>query len=245
MSLKGSEPREVEPPLPMMEMIDDNKDRNGGKNFSNNGRKPRRNTDFDYFDTNSGEDILSQTSDDSSVCELESGQLVLKKATTAKKQNGTEKRKHKKDLHSCVSKPHQEELGWDNSCESDLESSQPVLKKAKAAKKNVREINNKKHRTFQCFKGWSRSVSHSFEQQKCQSHDFGIFWWTSIENIHRDYLYQVIKDLGGKVYLAKSLNTDALFKAVAVRLVNHSCIKIKNPANLSNLKRSDIAFIKK
>lgn len=67
MSLKGSEPREMEPPLPMMEMIDHDKDRNGGKNFSNNGRKPRGNTDFDYFDTNGGgdTDILSQTSDDS------------------------------------------------------------------------------------------------------------------------------------------------------------------------------------
>jgi len=156
----------------MMEMIDDDKDRNGGKNFSNNGRKPSENTDFDYFDTNSGgdTDILSQTSDDSSLSELESGhQLVLKKATTAKKQNGTEKKKHKKvSLHSCVSKPDQEELSCDNSSESDLENSQ--------------------------------------------------------EN-SRDYLYQVIKDLGGKVSLAKSLNTDALFKAVAVKLVNHSCMK--------------------
>ena len=131
MSLKGSEPREVEPPLPMMEMIDDDKDRNGGKKFSNNGRKPRGNTDFDYFDTNSGgdTDILSQTSDDSSVSEL-----VLKIATTEKK--------HKKvSLHSCVSNPDQEELGCDNSSESDLENSQPVLKKAK---KYVRKINNKK-----------------------------------------------------------------------------------------------------
>ena len=68
---------------------------------------------------------------------------------------------------------------------------------------------------------------------------------TAIENISRDYLYQVIKDLGGKVSLAKSLNTDALFKAVAVKLVNHSCTKIKNPANLSNLKRFEIAFFKK
>ena len=65
----------------MMEMIDDDKDRNGGKNFSNNGRRPRGNTEFHYFYTNSGgdNDILSQTSDHSSVSELESGRLVLKK----------------------------------------------------------------------------------------------------------------------------------------------------------------------
>ena len=47
------------------------------------------------------------------------------------------------------------------------------------------------------------------------------------------------------VSLAKSLNTDALFKAVAGKLVNYSCVKIKNGANLSNLKHSDIAMIKK
>jgi len=67
----------------------------------------------------------------------------------------------------------------------------------------------------------------------------------AIEDISRDYLYQIIKDLGGKVSLPKSLNTDALFKAVAVKLVNHNSVKIKNGANLSNLKRSDIAMIKK
>lgn len=75
-------------------MNDDDKDRNFGKNFSNNGRKPRGNTDFDYFYTNSGgdTDILSQTSNDSSVSELESGQLVLG-YTTAKKKKQQQRRK--------------------------------------------------------------------------------------------------------------------------------------------------------
>ena len=36
-----------------------------------------------------------------------------------------------------------------------------------------------------------------------------------------------------------------LKKGEAVKLINHSSVKIKNGANLSNLKRSDIAMIKK
>lgn len=146
-----------------------------------------------------------------------------------------------------VSKPDQEELGCDNSSESDLESSQPVLKKAKAAKKNVREINKKTSERSSVSKV-DQEVSAINNYLSRKSAKFMILAYSgapAIENISRDYLYQVKKDLGGKVSLAKSLNTDALFKAVAVKLVNHSCIKIKNPANLSNLKRSDIAFIKK
>lgn len=75
MLLKGSEFGEVEFFLLMMEMIDDDKDRNGGKNFSNNGRKVRGNIDFGYFDINSGGDIdiFSYISDDFSVFELELG----------------------------------------------------------------------------------------------------------------------------------------------------------------------------
>ena len=40
--------------------------------------------------------------------------------------------------------------------------------------------------------------------------------------------------------LAKQLQGDALFKAVALKLVNHGRVKIKSEANLSNLKHSDI-----
>ena len=185
-------------------------------------------------------DILSQTSDDSSVSELESGhQLVLKKATT-------EKKHEKVSLHSCVSNPDQEQLGCDNSSESDLENSQRVLKKAKAAKKYIRKINNKKTSEHSSVSKADEEVSAiNLSSKSAKVMIMAYSGETAIENISKDYLYQVIKDLAGKVSFAESLNTDALFKAVTVKLVNHSCIKIKNPANLSNVEGSDIAFIKK
>lgn len=75
----------------MMELTDDEKDRDDDNNLSNNinSRKEKGHTDFASPDTNNSggdTDILSQTTDDSSESELESGQLVLKKARTAKKQ---------------------------------------------------------------------------------------------------------------------------------------------------------------
>ena len=45
--------------------------------------------------------------------------------------------------------------------------------------------------------------------------------------------------------LAKSLNFDALCKAVAVKLVNTGRVKVKGKVNLSNLARSDIVCKKK
>ena len=66
-----------------------------------------------------------------------------------------------------------------------------------------------------------------------------------MDKISRDYLIDVLKELGGKVSLAKSLNFDALSKAVAVKLVNNGFVKLKGKANLSNLARSDIVCKKK
>jgi len=63
---------------------------------------------------------------------------------------------------------------------------------------------------------------------------------SAVESINREYLCRIIKELGGKVSLAKQLHADALLKAVAVKLVNHGRVKIKPEAKLSNLKRSDI-----
>lgn len=63
---------------------------------------------------------------------------------------------------------------------------------------------------------------------------------SAVESISREYLCRIIKELGGKVSLAKQLHADALLKAVAVKLVNHGRVKIKPEAKLSNLKRSDI-----
>ena len=146
-------------------------------------------------------------------------------------------------MHSCVSSPDQEQLGCDNSSESDLENSQRVLKKAKAAKKYIRKINNKKTSEHSSVSKADQEVSAiNMSSKSAKVMIMAYSGETAIENISKDYLYQVIKDLGGK---AESLNTDALFKAVTVKLVNHSCIKIKNPANLSNVESSDIAFIKK
>ena len=66
-----------------------------------------------------------------------------------------------------------------------------------------------------------------------------------MDKISRDYLIDVLKELGGKVSLAKSLNFEALSKAVAVKLVNNGLVKLKGKANLSNLARSDIVCKKK
>ena len=82
----------------MMELTDDDKDRNDDKNWSNNSRKQKGHTDFPSPDTNNDggdTEILSQTTDDSSESELESGRLVLEKARAAKKQSVSRKKKHK------------------------------------------------------------------------------------------------------------------------------------------------------
>ena len=250
MSLKGSEPGEVEPPLPVMEMTDDEKDGNDDKNLSNNSRREKGHTEFASPDTNNSggdTDILSQTTDDSSESELESGQLVLKKSRTAKKQNISKNKKHKKvSLHSSVSKHDQEVLACGNSSESDLECSQSVLKKPKAAKQNNTEMKEKEALRHPSVSKPDQEVSAiNLSNKSARVLILSYSGERAIEDISRDYLYQIIKDLGGKVSLAKSLNTDALFKAVAVKLVNHNSVNIKNGASLSNLKRSDIAMIKR
>ena len=216
---------------------------------SNNSRKEKGHTDFASPDTNNSggdTDILSQTTDDSSESELESGQLVLKKARTAKKQNISKKKKHKKvSLNSSVSKHDQEVLACDNSSDSDIECSQPVLKKSKPAKQNKTEMKEKEASGHSSVSKPDQEVSAiNLSNKSARVLILSYSGERVIEDISRDYLYQIIKDLGGKVSLAKSLNTDALFKVVAVKLVNHSCVKIKNGANLSNLKRSDIAIVK-
>ena len=66
-----------------------------------------------------------------------------------------------------------------------------------------------------------------------------------LDKISRDYLISVLKELGAKVSLAKSLNFDALCKAVTVKLVNTGHVKVKGKVNLSNLARSDIVCKKK
>ena len=66
-----------------------------------------------------------------------------------------------------------------------------------------------------------------------------------LDKISRDYLISVLKELGAKVSLAKSLNFDALCKAVAVKLVDTGRVKVKGKVNLSNLARSDIVCKKK
>lgn len=79
----------------MMELTDDDKDRNDDKNLINNSRKEKGHTDFPSPDTNNDggdTEILSQTTDDSSESELESGRLVLKKVRTAKKQSFSKKK---------------------------------------------------------------------------------------------------------------------------------------------------------
>ena len=233
----------------MMELTDDDKDRDDDKNLSNNSRKEKGHTDFASPDTNNSggdTDILSQTTDDSSESELESGQLVLKKAGTAKKQNISKKEKHKKvSLNSSVSKHDQKVLACDNSSDSDIECSQPVLKKSKPAKQNKTEMKEKEASGHSSVSKPDQEVSAiNLSNKSARVLILSYSGERVIEDISRDYLYQIIKDLGGKVSLAKSLNTDALFKAVAVKLVNHSCVKIKNGANLSNLKRSDIAIVK-
>lgn len=72
----------------MMELIDDDKDRNDDKNLINNSRKEKGYIDFFFFDINNdGGDIeiLSQIIDDFSEFELELGRLVLKKVRIVKK----------------------------------------------------------------------------------------------------------------------------------------------------------------
>lgn len=55
----------------------------------------------------------------------------------------------------------------------------------------------------------------------------------------------VLKELGAKVSLAKSLNFDTMCEAVAVKLVNTGHVKVEGKVYLSNLKRSDIVCKKK
>ena len=123
--------------------------------------------------------------------------------------------------------------------------SQPVLKKAKKTKK--KDFTRKK----QSKSDSSESTSNSKADQEVSAINLSTksakvlllsySGEAAVEDISREYLFQIIKELGGKVSLAKQLQGDALFKAVAVKLVNHGRVNIKAGVTLSALKRSDIS----
>lgn len=150
----------------------------------------------------------------------------------------------------------------ENSDGSDPES-EPVLKKAKKtkpkkkqskndfnqllkkatilAKKNVDETETKEAQSQSSILNPDQEVSAiNLSSKSAKVLLMSYSGQSAVESISREYLCQIIKELGGKVSLAKQLQGDALFKAVAVKLVNHGRVKIKREANLSNLKRSDI-----
>lgn len=150
----------------------------------------------------------------------------------------------------------------ENSDGSDHES-EPVLKKAKKtkpkkkqskndfnqllkkatilAKKNVDETETKEAQSQSSILNPDQEVSAiNLSSKSAKVLLMSYSGQSAVESISREYLCQIIKELGGKVSLARQLQGDALFKAVAVKLVNHGRVKIKREANLSNLKRSDI-----
>lgn len=244
MSLSRNEHDEVKPPLPAMQVSGDNKGKNSDSmDFDNDSIGDN---DFVPFENDNGGDTDILSGDYSSESDHESiaSQSVLKMAKTAKK--NVNKKTKKVSLHSSASKNAQEVSASDNSSESDLESSQPVLKKAKTATKNVTE---KKKKEMSVHSSLSKP-DHEVTAINLSSKSAKVLVLTysgesAIENITKEYLYQIIKDLSGKVSLAKSLHLDALYKAVAVKLVNQGRVKIKAGASLSSLKRSDIICIKK
>ena len=229
MSLKGKKHDGGKPPLPTMPVGDDDQDQNdNGKNGGNDGSEGG--------DT----DILNLSSDNSSGSDNGSSQPVLKKAKTTKKNVTGKKQTKKVSLHRTLSKPDQEKSVSDNSSESDVDSSLPVMKTTKPTKNTV-ETKKKEALGQSSISKPDQEVSAiNLSSKSAKVLLLSYSGESAAENISRDYLYQIIKELGGKVSLAKSLHGDALFKAVAVKLVNHGHVKIKTEANLSNLKRSDI-----
>lgn len=121
------------------------------------------------------------------------------------------------------------------------DSSRLVVKTTKPAKKNVNETKPKKALGQSSISKPDQEVSAiNLSSKSAKVLLLSYSGESAVENISREYLYEIIKDLGGKVSLAKQLQGDALFKAVAVKLVNHGRVKIKTEASLSNLKLSDI-----
>ena len=66
-----------------------------------------------------------------------------------------------------------------------------------------------------------------------------------IDNINQDYFLEVLKEVGGKVSLGKSLEYEALAKAVAVKFINTKCHRSKSVVSLSNFKHSDVVICSK
>lgn len=115
------------------------------------------------------------------------------------------------------------------------------MKTTKPAKKNVNETKPKKALGQSSISKPDQEVSAiNLSSKSAKVLLLSYSGESAVENISREYLYEIIKDLGGKVSLAKQLQGDALFKAVAVKLVNHGRVKIKTEASLPNLKLSDI-----
>jgi len=57
-----------------------------------------------------------------------------------------------------------------------------------------------------------------------------------IHNINQDYFLEVLKEVGGKVSLGKSLEYEALAKAVAVKFINTKCQKVQLACQTSNIQ---------
>lgn len=213
MYLKGEDDKgKPLPALPTMPMFDDDE-------VDNNS------SGDDYVSINDGgsseggdTEILASCSEnsDGSRSDHES-EPVLKKTKKTEKKNVTGKKQNKKD------------------------SSRLVVKTTKPAKKNVNETKPKKALGQSSISKPDQEVSAiNLSSKSAKVLLLSYSGESAVENISREYLYEIIKDLGGKVSLAKQLQGDALFKAVAVKLVNHGRVKIKTEASLPNLKLSDI-----
>ncbi|KAL9966450.1 hypothetical protein ACROYT_G024528 [Oculina patagonica] len=158
-----------------------------------------------------------------------------------------------KEGNDCISNDGSNESGDTEILNSSSEKSdgpdesQPVLKKSQKKKTKEKNVTGKKQNK-------NDSSQSSYSDLKTDQEVSAINLSTksaklllltysgeaAVEDISREYLYQIIKELGGKVSLEKQLQGDALFKAVAVKLVNHGLVNIKAGATLLNLKRSDI-----
>lgn len=95
----------------------------------------------------------------------------------------------------------------------------------KTAKKNVTEKKKKESPVKSCVSKADQEVSAiNLSSKSAKVLILSYSGETAVKNIRRHYLYGIVEELGGKVSLAKSLNLDGFFKAVAVKLVNHCCI---------------------
>ena len=68
----------------------------------------------------------------------------------------------------------------------------------------------------------------------------------SMEQVTREVLIKILKNLGGMVSLVKSLSLKQLVKVIAVKLINKNFVKIvqgQEKVNFFNLKRSDLKKI--